>query len=147
MQRCMYEWIKEHDRDIGGFQELKLQPSLNMPVRPGIIHSGMRLSLLTNTLYWDSWSTHANSIQSLPQQTAVGTVSSSSNTNNALDWNPPTMSEVHDTPVTNNHVMVVQIVLLSKSTYCLADWDLQLFFFTLSKRRDQYLCDNCETNY
>ena len=35
------------------------------------------------------------------------------------------MSEVHDTPVTNNHVMVVQIVLLSKSTYCLADWDLQ----------------------
>ena len=50
MQRCMYEWIKEHDRDIGGFQELKLQPSLNMPIRPGIIRSGMRLSLLTNTL-------------------------------------------------------------------------------------------------
>ena len=50
MWRCMYEWIKEHDRDIDGFQELKLQPSLNMPIRPGIIHSGMRLSLLTNTL-------------------------------------------------------------------------------------------------
>ena len=40
----------EHDRDIGSFQELKLQPSLNMPIRPGIIHSGMRLSLLTKTL-------------------------------------------------------------------------------------------------
>ena len=35
------------------------------------------------------------------------------------------MSEVHDTLVTYNHVMVVQIVLLSKSTYCLADFDLQ----------------------
>ena len=70
-------------------------------------------------------SLHPDNIQSLPQQTAEGTVSSSYNTNNALDWNPPTMSEVHDTPVTNNHVMVVQIVLLSKSTYCLADFDLQ----------------------
>ena len=46
----MYEWINKDDRDIGGFQELKLQPSLNMPIRPGIIHSGMRLNLLTKTL-------------------------------------------------------------------------------------------------
>ena len=87
-------------------------------------------------------SLHPDSIQSLPQQIAEGTVSSSNNTNNALDWNPRTMSEVHDTPVTNNHVMVVQIVLLIKSTYCLADFVLHI----LLKRRDQYLCDNCETN-
>ena len=46
----MYEWINKDDRDIGGFQELKLQPSLNMPIRPGIIRSGMRVSLLTKTL-------------------------------------------------------------------------------------------------
>ena len=30
-------------------------------------------------------------------------VSSSHNANNALDRNPPTMSEVCDTPITNNH--------------------------------------------
>ena len=41
------------------------------------------------------------------------------------------MSDVHDTPVTNNHVMVVQIVLLSKSTYCLADFVLQYTVETL----------------
>ena len=42
----------------------------------------------------------------LPQRTAEGSVSSSHNTNNdnkALDRNPPTMSEVCDTPITNNH--------------------------------------------
>ena len=50
MGRCMYEWINKDDSDIGGFQELKLQPSLNMPIRPGIIRSRMRLSLLTKTL-------------------------------------------------------------------------------------------------
>lgn len=37
------------------------------------------------------------------QQTAEGTVSSSDKTNNALDLNPPTMSEVRDTKITNNH--------------------------------------------
>ena len=41
--------------------------------------------------------------RSLPLGTTEGSVSSSDNTNNALDWNPPTMSEVRDTPVTNNH--------------------------------------------
>ena len=36
--------------------------------------------------------------------TAEGSaVSSSDNTNNTLDRNPPTMSEVRDTPITNNH--------------------------------------------
>ena len=39
----------------------------------------------------------------LPQRTAEGTVSSSSNANNALDRDPPTMREVRDTPITNNH--------------------------------------------
>ena len=44
-----------------------------------------------------------HSSQSLPQLTAEGTVSSSNNTNNTLDQNPPTMSEAHETPVINNH--------------------------------------------
>ena len=35
-----------------------------------------------------------------PQRTAEGSVSSS---DNALDRNPPTMSEVCDTPITNNN--------------------------------------------
>ena len=33
---CMNGSFKEHDRAIGSFQEVKLQPSLNMPIRPGI---------------------------------------------------------------------------------------------------------------
>ena len=41
--------------------------------------------------------------RSPPQRTAEGSVSSSDNANNALDRNPPTMSEVCDTPITNNH--------------------------------------------
>ena len=39
----------------------------------------------------------------LTQRTAEGSVSSSHNTNNALNGNPPTMSEVCDTLITNNH--------------------------------------------
>ena len=39
----------------------------------------------------------------LPQGTAEGTVSSSDNTNIALHRHPPTMREVRDTPITNNH--------------------------------------------
>ena len=35
---------------IYGFHELKLRPFLNTPIRPGIIHSGTKLSLLTETL-------------------------------------------------------------------------------------------------
>ena len=41
--------------------------------------------------------------RSLLQRTAEGSVFSSHNTNNALDRSPPTMSEVCDTPITNNH--------------------------------------------
>ena len=40
--------------------------------------------------------------RSVLQRTAEGSVFSSHNTNNALDRNPPTMSEVCDT-ITNNH--------------------------------------------
>ena len=41
--------------------------------------------------------------RSLLQRTAEGSVFSSHNTNNALDRSPPTMSEVCDTPITNNY--------------------------------------------
>ena len=41
--------------------------------------------------------------RSLLQRTAEGSDFSSHNTNNALDRNPPTMSEVCDTLITNNH--------------------------------------------
>ena len=44
-----------------------------------------------------------HSSQSLSQTTAEGTVSSSNNTNNTLDQNPPNMNKARDTPVTNNH--------------------------------------------
>ena len=39
----------------------------------------------------------------LPQRTTEGSVSSSHKANNALDRNPPNMSKVCDTPITNNH--------------------------------------------
>ena len=45
--RYMHERVKEHDRDI---RLSRTQPFLNTPVRPGIIHSGRSLSLLTDTL-------------------------------------------------------------------------------------------------
>ena len=59
---------------------------------------------------WNSWSVDAynqtirqHDNQSLPQQTAEGSVSSSHNANNPLNRSPPSMSEVCDTPITNNH--------------------------------------------
>ena len=42
-------------------------------------------------------------IRLLQQWTAEGTASSSINASNALNRNPPTMNEVRDTPITNNH--------------------------------------------
>ena len=44
-----------------------------------------------------------HSSRSLPQRTVEGTGSSSNNTNNALDRNPPTMSQVCDTPITSKN--------------------------------------------
>ena len=121
---------------IYSFHELKkLWPFLNMPIRPGIICSGMKLILLTKTLTGtlvelrrlSTWgfilttSTGTVELKFLkcgclqldnmrdnlfqPQRTAEGSVSSSHNANNALDRNPPTMSEVCDTPITNNHTI------------------------------------------
>ena len=54
--------------------------------------------------------------RSLPQPTAEGSVSSSHNTNNALDRNPPTVSNVCDTPITNNHGGTNTVVRFSKLT-------------------------------
>ena len=117
---------------IYGFHKLKLWPFLNTPIRPGIIHSETKLSLLTETLTGtyvkeavnirlhpnninrdsgieipEAWmptiKQHTCNSQSLPQWTAEGSVSSSDNTNNDLDRNPPTMNKVCDTPITNNN--------------------------------------------
>ena len=41
--------------------------------------------------------------RSLPQRINEGSLFSSDTTNNALDRNPPPMSEVRDSPITNNH--------------------------------------------
>ena len=50
---------------------------------------------------WENNKLNKNKLSSwsLPQRTAEGTVSSSSN---ALDRNPPTMAKVYDIPITNN---------------------------------------------
>ena len=42
----MHEKIKEILIGMYGFHELKLRPFLNMPIIPGIIRSGPKLSLL-----------------------------------------------------------------------------------------------------
>ena len=118
---------------IYGFHELNLRPFLNTSIRPGIIRSGTKLSLLTETLTawysriwslstWDftltTWTGTYSGIEipeawmstirqhdnwPLPRWNAKGSASSSHNAKNALDRNPPTMSEVCDTRITDNH--------------------------------------------
>ena len=101
------------------------------PIRLSIIRSGTKLSLLRdphwysrrveeaiqirchrNNIYRDSgieipeaWTPtiRQHNSRSLPQRIAEGSVSSSDNTNNSLDRNPPPMSEVRDTVITNNY--------------------------------------------
>ena len=101
-------------------------------IRPDIIRPGTRLSLLTETLTGtlvqsnrathirlhsnninkdngieipEAWmpTIRQHSSRSLPQRTTEGTGSSSNNANNALDRNPPTMSQVCDAPITNKN--------------------------------------------
>ena len=77
------------------------------PARPGTIRSGKRLRLLTETLTSTlvvKKAIHRSLKRGCLRSDNIagrGTVSSSDNkTNNALDLNPPTMS---DTKITNNH--------------------------------------------
>ena len=77
------------------------------PTRPGTIRSGKRLRLLTETLTSTlvvKKAIHRSLERGCLRSDNIadrGTVSSSDNkTNNALDLNPPTMS---DTKITNNH--------------------------------------------
>ena len=44
-----------------------------------------------------------NGSRSVPQRTAKGTVSSSKNASTALSQNPPTVSEIRDTPITDDY--------------------------------------------
>lgn len=57
---------------------------------------------------------------------------------NALDWNPPTMSEFRDVPITNTHggTNSLSINLHYRLMKTCIKW---------SKRRDQYLVNNRET--
>ena len=50
MGRCMYERGFRNTIGTYDFHKLKLPPFLNTPTRPGIIRSGKRLRLLTETL-------------------------------------------------------------------------------------------------
>ena len=77
----------------------------------------------------------------LPQRTAAGSVSSPHNANNALDRNPPTMSEVCDTPITNNHGGTYK-----KFDSVNLQYRLTKTCSERSNRRDQYESDNRETN-
>ena len=43
------------------------------------------------------------SSRSVPQRTAEGTVSSPKNASTALSQNPPTVSEIRDTPITGDY--------------------------------------------
>ena len=44
-----------------------------------------------------------NGSRSVPRRTAKGTVSSSKNASTALSQNPPTLSEIRDTPITGDY--------------------------------------------
>ena len=77
----------------------------------------------------------------LPQRTTEGSVSSSHNTSNALDRNPPNMSEICGTPITNNHGGTN-----SSTQYVNRHYRLIKICSVRSKRRDQYQIGNRETN-
>ena len=49
----------------------------------------------------DAYDQHGS--RSVPQRTAKGTVSSSKNASTALSQNPPTVSEIRDTPITDDY--------------------------------------------
>ena len=49
----------------------------------------------------DAYDQHGS--RSVPQRTAKGTVSSSKNASTALSQNPPTVSEIRDTPITGDY--------------------------------------------
>lgn len=49
----------------------------------------------------DAYDQHGS--RSVPQRTAKGTVSSSKNASTALSQNPPTLSEIRDTPITGDY--------------------------------------------
>ena len=116
--RCMHERIKENERDI---QLSRTQTSAvsehanktrNYPLLDEVkfidrdphwysrrVKEAVHIRLHPNNVNKDNMSTdlyHSGSLrdQFLPLTTL---------TNNALDRNPPTMSEVCDAPITNNH--------------------------------------------
>ena len=122
----MREWMKEHDTDI------RLSRTQTSAVSEHANKTGHyplwdEVKSLTGTLVGLRWlSTYHFTLTTnrdsgteipeawmrtirqhdnrpLPQRTASLSVSSPHNANNALDRNPPTMSEVCDTPITNNH--------------------------------------------
>ena len=49
----------------------------------------------------DAYDQHGS--RSVPQRTAKGAVSSSKNVSTALSQNPPTVSEIRDTPITGDY--------------------------------------------
>ena len=128
----MHEQIKEHDRDIRLSQtrtsaisehanktwhhplwdkvtfidqdphwySRRVKEAINIRLHPNNISRGSGIEI--PEAWMPTIKIHTCNSQSLTQWTSEGSVSSSDNTNNALDRNPPTMSKVRDTPITNN---------------------------------------------
>ena len=79
--------------------------SVIIRIKYSLIQSNHSLRYMKCFIYtWTVSSQVSTIMSSPPQRTANGSVSSSHNANNALDRNPTTISEVCDTPITNNHV-------------------------------------------
>ena len=130
--RCVYERIKKHDRVIrlsrtqtsavskhanktGNYPHLDEVKFIGRDPHwySRTVKEAIHISLHPNNINRDSgieiheaWmpTTRQHDNRSLPQRNAEGSVSSSHNANNVLDQNPPTMSEVCDTTITNNHI-------------------------------------------
>ena len=129
--RCMHEQIKEHDRDIQLLRTQipaiseHANKTRHYPLWDEVkfidrhpdwyscrVKEAVHIRLHPNNINRDSgieipeaWTPkirqHSNRL--LPQQITEGTVSSSNNAYNAMDWNQITTREVCDTPITNNH--------------------------------------------
>ena len=83
---------------IYGFHELKLRPFLNTPIRPGLIRSGTKLSLLTQTL--TAWCSRIWSLSTwdLTLTTSTGTVELRILKLGCLQWDNVTTDLYHTEP-------------------------------------------------
>ena len=95
----LWDEVKFIDQDHHWYSRQVIKEAIHIRLHPNNINrdSGIEIP--------EAWMPTVRQHDNLspPQRTAEGSISSSHNANNALDRNPPTMSQVCNTTITNNH--------------------------------------------